>query len=58
MAEPQSWTEDVCTCGHPVSVHQNGDGRCRKCDQARSYDSKKSLCLRFQWNEQPRRRTW
>lgn len=58
MSEPESWTEDVCTCGHPVSAHKDGDGRCQKCDENRSYGSLKPACLRFQWNEQPRRRTW
>lgn len=54
-----TWTEDKCTCGHPVSKHINGEGRCVACDGENRWSSNGiKLCNRFQWDEEPRKKTW
>lgn len=56
--EKEQWSEDVCTCGHGVSRHTDGDGRCKGCDGYRVWDGDHSICLRFQWNSEPRKKVW
>lgn len=65
MSDQPTWTVDRCTCGCPVSVHEDdGRGRCRDCDTARHYEKggpatgSAGLCTRYQWNGESRRRTW
>jgi hypothetical protein len=62
MPERMQWTEDRCTCGHTVSHHRGGDGRCLECDNQRTWAPGGIVlggsCLRFQWDGEPRRRAW
>jgi hypothetical protein len=56
--EPQ-WSEDRCTCGHLVSAHKDGEGRCDGCASNAHWHSVGSkLCTRYQWNGEPRKRLW
>lgn len=59
--EEATWTVDVCTCTHPVTEHEDdGRGRCTACAQRKSWARAgvAPLCTRYQWNGEPRRRTW
>jgi hypothetical protein len=65
VSDTPTWSEDHCTCGCPVSAHEDdGRGRCSSCDAGRHYarggpsTGRTQLCTRYQWNGEPRRRTW
>lgn len=56
--EEATWTVDICTCKHPVTAHKDGSGSCEGCADAKFWGRPSAGCMRYQWNGEPRRRTW